>query len=44
MTWAFPWGYALVTLLVSVVVGCGAALLPAWRAASCDPVEALADE
>jgi hypothetical protein len=24
MTWAFPWGYALVTLLVSVVVGCGA--------------------
>jgi len=44
MTWAFPWGYALVTLLVSVVVGCAAALLPAWRAASCDPVEALTDE
>lgn len=44
VTWTFPWGLALVTLGVSVVVGVLASLLPAWRAVSVAPVEALADE
>jgi len=44
MTWAFPWPEAFVTLVVSVVIGVLACLLPAMRAAAQDPVEALADE
>lgn len=44
MTWAFPWAHALGTLAAACVVGGLATLLPAWRAASRAPVEALVDE
>jgi hypothetical protein len=44
MTWRFPWAYAVPTLVVAVVVGCLASLLPALRAARRSPVASLADE
>ncbi|MCC7140280.1 MAG: ABC transporter permease [Planctomycetes bacterium] len=44
MTWRFPWPHAFATLAVAVVVGVGAALLPAMRAAARPPTEALVDE
>ena len=44
MTWGFPWQRAFVALLVAVVIGVLACLLPAIRASRNDPVEGLADE
>lgn len=40
-TWIFPWSRALLALLVSVVVGCLAAWLPARRVAAADPARSL---
>jgi len=40
-TWVFPWSRALLALLVSVVVGCLAAWLPARRVAAADPARSL---
>jgi putative ABC transport system permease protein len=43
-TWTFPWGEAAVAAAVAFALGVGASVLPALRAASQDPVEALAGE
>ena len=42
--WVFPWREAAWALLISLVVGTLATLLPALRASALDPVEGLADE
>lgn len=39
--WVFPWSRALLALLVSVLVGCLAAWLPARRVAAADPARSL---
>lgn len=44
VTWTFPWDEAWVALVVSVVVGVLACVVPARRAAGIDPAEALSDE
>lgn len=44
VTWRFPWPEAAVALVVSVVVGVLACVVPARRAAGLEPSEALADE
>jgi putative ABC transport system permease protein len=36
-----PWWAILVAIGVSAVVGVGAGLYPAWKAARLDPIEAL---
>ncbi len=38
------WGYALLALVVALAIGLLAGVVPAWRAAGLDPVEALHDE
>ncbi len=43
-TWTFPTSFALVACGVAVLIGLLAALLPALRAASQDPVKGLADD
>ena len=42
--WIFPWGDAWVVLVVALVIGCSASLLPAWRASRMQPVQGLAEE
>lgn len=44
LTWVFPWREAGLAVLVSLVVGLLAALLPAIRASRQDPVEGLIDD
>jgi putative ABC transport system permease protein len=44
MTWVFPWREAFWAVVVSLVVGLLAALLPAIRASRQDPVEGLIDD
>jgi putative ABC transport system permease protein len=39
-----PWNYALLALLVSALIGLAAGVVPAWRAAQLDPIEALRTE
>jgi putative ABC transport system permease protein len=39
-----PWSYALLALLVSALIGLAAGVVPAWRAAQLDPIEALRAE
>jgi len=42
--WIFPWEDAWLVLIVALVIGCSAALLPAWRASRMQPVQGLAEE
>jgi putative ABC transport system permease protein len=39
-----PWSYVLLAVVISLVVGLGSGLVPARRAATLDPMEALAEE
>lgn len=44
VTWVFPWSEAWIALVVSIVVGVLACVVPARRAAGIAPAEALSDE
>ena len=37
----FPWGWAIVGVVVCSLIGVAFGLYPAWKAATLDPIEAL---
>ena len=37
----FPWGWAIVGVVVCTVIGVAFGLYPAWKAATLDPIDAL---
>ena len=39
-----PWGYLIATLILAIIAGLVAALLPAWRAARLNVLQAIAYE
>jgi len=39
-----PWNYVSDALLISMLIGLGAGVVPAWMAAKLDPVNALRTE